>query len=245
MEISTGYMLVVKWRKSPCDPNTYFLAMWNIQQQRTYHVASILLCSLYITSSTNTAVALVVNQEVIVYLPGEAASHPQFSTWCLVPNSVPHTLHQQTWKHEWREFSNSFFIAGITATILKFLQYSSNVKKRFTLWRACASFIPSCVNIKYTRRMQIKVRISKHIFLRFLRTYFTSLHGPSLLCLWTYTLLSVPSGKKPENLLVSIYFHVRNIFSILFFSVMIPTFPLVIYFIYVQKLLWYFILVHP
>jgi len=150
-----------KWHRSPCDPNTYFLAMWNIQQQRTHRVASILLCFLHITPSTNTAVALVVNQEVIVYLPGEAASHPQLSTWCLDPNSLPpHNPHphpQNTHKLENMSEGNFLivYIAGITAIILKFLQCSSNLQKRITLWEACANFLPSCVNIKCTRRVQI------------------------------------------------------------------------------------------
>jgi len=47
------------------------------------------------------------------------------------------------------------YIAGITAIILKFLQCSSNLQKRITLWEACANFLPSCVNIKCTRRVQI------------------------------------------------------------------------------------------
>jgi hypothetical protein len=98
-----------KWHRSPCDPSTYFLATWNTEQQRMRRVASILLCFLHITS-TNTAVALVVNQEVIVYLPEEAASHPQHSTWCLDPNSLPHHTHQQKWQHEWREFSDSLYL---------------------------------------------------------------------------------------------------------------------------------------
>lgn len=139
-----------KWHRSPCDPNTYFSAMWNIQRQRTHRVASILLCFLHITPSTNTAVALVVNQEVIVYLPGEAAIHPQLSTWCLDPKSPP-PEHPQTWKHEWREISNSLYrrYYGYRFKILEVLIQRT---KRITLWRA---FLLSCVNIKYTRRVQI------------------------------------------------------------------------------------------
>lgn len=116
-----------KWHRSPCDPNTYFSAMWNIQRQRTHRVASILLCFLHITPSTNTAVALVVNQEVIVYLPGEAAIHPQLSTWCLDPKSPPPNTHKLENMSEGKFLI--VYIAGITATVLKFLKYSSNVQK--------------------------------------------------------------------------------------------------------------------